>query len=79
MKITLLDWSGKKHYVEIPDDTETITGRVISGDMIMTSPVYYDTGEDSRIMDFNDGSFSVDRKAFHKLDEMSDPYEIFGL
>lgn len=79
MKITLLDWSGKKHRVEIPDDTETITGRVVSGDMIMTSPIYHDTGENTRMMNFNDGSFSVDRKDFHKLDKMSDPYEIFEL
>ena len=33
MKITLLDYSGAKHYVEIPDYTETITGRVVSGEM----------------------------------------------
>jgi hypothetical protein len=79
MKITLLDWNGAKHYVEIPDDTETITGRVVSGDMIMTSPIYHDTGENTRIMNFNDGSFSIDRKDFHKLDTMSDPYEIFEL
>jgi hypothetical protein len=79
MKITLLDYAGGKHYVEIPDDTMVITGRVISGDMIMTSPVYYDTGEDSRMMNFNDGSFTIERKDFHKLDKMLDPYEIFEL
>lgn len=79
MKITLLDYAGGKHYVEIPDYTETITGRVVSGDMIMTSPVYYDTGGDIRMMNFNDGSFTIEREDFHKLDEMSDPYEIFEI
>lgn len=44
MTITLLDYAGGKHNVEIPDDTTTIIGKVISGDMIMTYPVYYDTG-----------------------------------
>lgn len=79
MKITLLDRRGKKHYVEIPDDTGTITGRVMSGDMIMTSPIYYDAGEGSRIMTVYDGSFSVNREDFHKLDKMSNPYEILEL
>lgn len=79
MTITLLDYAGGKHYVEIPDYTETITGKVVSGDMIMTSPIYYDTGEYTRTMNFNDGSFSIKRKDFHKLDKMSDPYEIFEL
>lgn len=79
MKITLLDYSGAKHYVEIPDYTETITGRVVSGDMIMTSPIYYDTGEYTRTRNFNDGSFTIDREDFHKLDKMLDSYEIFEL
>jgi hypothetical protein len=79
MTITLLDYAGGKHYVEIPDYTETITGKVVSGDMIMTSPIYYDTGEYTRTMNFNDGSFTIDRENFHRLDEMSDPYEIFEL
>lgn len=79
MKITLLDYSGAKHYVEIPDDTMVITGKVVSGDMIMTSPTYYDTGEHTRRMNFHDGGFTIERKNFHKLDKMSDPYEIFEL
>lgn len=79
MKIKLLAWDGTKHSVEIPDDTTTITGKIISGDMVMTSPIYYDTGEDSRIMNFNDGGFCIKREDFHKLDEMLDPYEIFNL
>ena len=79
MKITLLDWNGAKHYVEIPDDTEAIAGKVVSGDMIMTSPIYYDTGEYTRTMNFNDGGFTIERENFHKLDKMSDSYEIFEL
>lgn len=79
MKITLLDYNGAKHYVEIPDDTTTITGKVVSGDMIMTSPIYYDTGEYTRTMDFDDGGFTIEREDFHKLDKISDPYEIFEI
>lgn len=79
MKITLLDYGGRKHHVEIPDDTTTITGEVISGDMVMTSPIYYDTGKDTRVIDCDDGSFTIERENFHKLDEISDPYEIFEI
>ena len=51
MKIRLLDWENKKHYVQIPEDTEQIVVSVISGDMILESQKYYDTGN-FRTMDF---------------------------
>jgi hypothetical protein len=79
MKITLLAWNGVSHEVNIPDDTEYITGQVISGDMVLEYPVHYDTGARNRIMDFNDGSFRVARKDFDKLEKLTDPYEIFEL
>ena len=78
MKITLLDWSGRKHYVEIPDDTTEIYGDIISGDMVMHEPKYYDTGKGTRTMNFHDGSFTIKKEDFHKLDKISDSYEIFG-
>lgn len=79
MKITLLAWNGVSHEVNIPDDTEYITGQIISGDMVLEYPVHYDTGARNRIMDFNDGSFRVARKDFDKLEKLTDPYEIFEL
>lgn len=79
MKITLLDWNGEKHYVEIPDDTTEINGEIISGDMVMYEPKYYDTGKKNRFIDFYDGSFTIKKENFHKLDELSDSYEIFGI
>lgn len=79
MKIKLLNYAGVSHEVKIPDDTEFIAGQVISGDMVMEYPVYYDTGAKDRIMDFNDGSFRVARKDFDKLEKLTDPYEIFEL
>lgn len=79
MKITLLAWNGVSHAVNIPDDTEYISGQVISGDMVLEYPVHYDTGATNRIMDFNDGSFRVARKDFDKLEKLTDPYEIFEL
>ena len=79
MKIKLLNYNGVSHEVKIPDDTEFIAGQVISGDMVLEYPVYYDTGAKDRIMDFNDGSFRVARKDFDKLEKLTDPYEIFEL
>lgn len=79
MKIKLLSYSGVSHEVKIPEDTEYISGQVISGDMVLEYPVHYDTGATNRIMDFNDGSFRVARKDFDKLEKLTDPYEIFEL
>ena len=79
MKIKLLNYAGVSHEVNIPDDTEFIAGQIISGDMVMEYPVYYDTGAKDRIMDFNDGSFRIARKDFDKLEKLTDPYEIFEL
>lgn len=79
MKIKLLNYAGISHEVKIPEDTEYITGQVISGDMVLEYPVHYDTGAKDRIMNFNDGSFRVARKDFDKLEKLRDPYEIFDL
>lgn len=79
MKIKLLNYAGVSHEVKIPDDTEYISGQVISGDMVLEYPVHYDTGAKDRIMNFNDGSFRVARKDFDKLEKLTDPYEIFEL
>ena len=74
MKIRLLDYLNKEHFVDIPDDTELIEIRVISGDMVMTSPVYYDTSDD-RIMNYNDGWFSLRREDFSLLDTVESSYD----
>ena len=79
MKIKLLNYAGVSHEVKIPEDTEFIAGQVISGDMVLEYPVHYDTGACDRIMDFNDGSFRIERKDFNKLEKLTDPYEIFEL
>lgn len=79
MKIKLLNYAGVSHEVEIPDDTEYITGHVISGDMVLEYPVRYDTGAADRIKNYYDGSFRVARKDFDKLEKLTDPYDIFEL
>ena len=79
MKIRLLDWKGESHYVEIPDDTKVIGGEIISGDMVITYPIFYDTGKDTRIMHFHDGTFTIDEKDFDKLELIERSYQVFEL
>ena len=79
MEITLLDYKGTKHKVEIPDYTDQIEGEVISGDMLIGYPVFFDPGAKTRIMDFYDGTFVVSAKNFHKLETLKNPYEVFDL
>ena len=67
MRIRLLNYLNEEHFVEVPDDTNEIEIKVISGDMVMTSPVRYDTSND-RIMNYNDGTFCLDKDKFGLLD-----------
>lgn len=74
MKIRLLDYANNEHFVDVPDDTEQIIINVITGDMVMTSPIDYDTS-DSRMFDFNDGIIVLKKDEFWKLDEATSSYD----
>lgn len=74
MKIRLLNYLKEEHFVDIPEDTEKIEIHVISGDMVMTSPVYYDTSND-RIMNYNDGWFSLRKQDFSLLDTVDSTHD----
>lgn len=76
MKIRLLDWASEEHYVEIPDNTDMICGCILSGDMILEYPIRYDTS-DCRTMDFYDGTFTIRKENFHKLETMGRSYDVF--
>lgn len=69
MKVRLLDYLGKEHFVEVPNDTDEICISVISGDMVMTSPVHYDTSND-RLVNYNDGCFHLRRDEFNILESV---------
>lgn len=78
MKITLRNYNNQKIPVEIPDDTEYISGTIISGDMVMKYPFYFDADVfGNRNISFPDGSFKIERKDFSKLD--ADDFDIFDL
>lgn len=79
MIIQLLDYTGKKHPVEIPDDTKELYIQIISGDMVLIDPVYYDTGKDSRNINFFDGDYIIERKYFEKLSSIDSTYSLFDL
>lgn len=78
MKIRLLDYKHDEYFVEIPDDTDEITIKVISGDMVMTSPVRYDTS-DVRMMNYYDGEFTLHRNDFHFLDKIRSTCEFMSV
>lgn len=79
MKIRLLDWADIEHIIEIPDDTELIEGEVISGDMVMYEPFFYDTGKETRIYDFHDGRFVVLKEDFEKLNSLLRSNDVFDI
>lgn len=58
--------------------TESITIKVITGDMIMTDPIYFDTSN-CRLEDFNDGIITLKREQFHYLDEIRNSHELFNI
>lgn len=78
MKIRLLDWENKEHHVEIPEDTEQIVVEVVSGDMILKFPKYYDTGR-FRMMNFYDGSVTIQKDKFNEFNNVEDSYGIFEI
>ncbi len=77
MNIRLLNYKGKEYFCEIPDNTEEINISIVSGDMIMTYPKHFDTGENTRIISFYDGNIILSKDMFHILDEIKESYEIF--
>ncbi len=79
MIIQLLDYSGKKYPVDVPDNTQEIFIRVISGDMVLLEPIYFDTGKDTRAFSFLDGKYIIERKDFDKLSSFTSSYDLSSL
>lgn len=59
MIVYIYDYDGTPKAVEVPDDTKELRGIVLSGDMVLQSPVHADSSDDRR-MDFFDGEFSIE-------------------
>lgn len=76
MKLRLLDYTGKEYFCEVPDNTEQVTINIVSGDMVMVSPVYFDTSN-TRRMSFYDGAVTLSKEEFYKLDKVEDSYDLF--
>ena len=76
MKLRLLDYARTEHFCEVPDNTEQVTINIISGDMVMVSPVYFDTSH-TRLMNYYDGTVILSKKEFYKLDKIEDSYDLF--
>lgn len=76
MKLRLLNYAGEEYFCEVPDNTEQITINIISGDMVMINPVYFDTSN-NRMMNFHDGTVVLNKEKFHKLEEIDNSYDLF--
>ena len=76
MKLRLLDYSRTEHFCEVPDNTEQVTINIVSGDMVMVSPVHFDTSN-ARIIGFYDGTVTLSKEEFYKLDKVEDSYDLF--
>lgn len=80
IKITLMDYSKSKVQVEIPSDTKEIDIDIISGDMVMTSPIYVDADvKHDRRFNYFDGSVTITADKFAALADLKSPYDIFDL
>ncbi len=78
--ITLMDYSKSKVNVEIPSNTKEIDITIISGDMVMTSPIYFDANvEHDRIFHYFDGSVTITADKFAALADLESTYDIFDL
>ena len=79
MTIQLLDYKGKKFPVEVPNNTQELHIKIISGDMVLLEPIYFDTGKDSRSYNFNDGEYFIKRENFNKMNNLSESYKLIEL
>ena len=78
--ITLMDYSKSKVQVEIPSDTKEIDIDIISGDMVMTNPIYFDTDVmHQRNFNYFGGSVTITADKFAALADLKSPYDIFDL
>lgn len=75
IKLRLLDYAGNEYFCEVSDDTEQVIIDIVSGDMILTSPVYFDTGT-NRIINFYDCTRTLKKEEFHILNEITNSYEL---
>ena len=76
MKIRLLDFEGTPKWVNIPDGKDA-SGVVLSGDMVMTSPINADASK-SRLADFYDGPWHLRADQIEEWNKFGErPYAIF--
>lgn len=76
MRLRLLDYQANEYWIEIPDDTEYIEGEIISGDMVLKSPIEFDTGEWTRWTDCHLGSFRIPTEELKWFNSIESYYEL---
>lgn len=78
MKLRLLDFAGNEHFCEVPNNTEQVIIDIISGDMVIVDPIYFDTCK-NRIFNYYDGTITLQKEKFHKLNEITNSYELYEI
>lgn len=82
MRLRLLDYQANEYWIEIPDDTEYIEGEIISGDMVLAKPIFFDTGDTvqcTRTKNFFDGEFVIPIKELERFNSLKNSYDVFDL
>lgn len=82
MKVRLLDYKDREYWIDVPENTEYLEGEIISGDMVLAKPVFFDTGDTEqckRTMNFFDGRFKVSIKELEKFNSVKDSYELLEI
>ena len=82
MKVRLLDYADREYWVDIPENTDYIEGKIISGDMVLAKPIFFDTGDTeqcTRTKNFFDGEFVIPIKELERFNSLKNSYDVFDL
>lgn len=82
MKVRLLDYADREYWVDIPENTEYLEGKIISGDMVLAKPIFFDTGDTeqcTRLKNYFDGRFKISIKDLEKFNSIEKSYDVFDL
>lgn len=76
MKIKLLDYKDREYWVDIPDDTEQIKIKQLTGDMMLLEPIHCDPNGPTRTVDFFDGEYIIPKSKFEEFNNLKKCYDI---
>lgn len=75
ISIRLLNHKGRERFIVVPNNIESTTIKVYSGDMVMTYP-YHKDSSCNREIDFYDGTFIIPKKNFENLNNLPNKWTL---